>query len=222
MDASPATALKLALGAFVLLLVSPFLPLLELAAFVLAAGSVLLLLREARGARGARAARWPGLALALLVASFVALFVGGPFAARAFARGDIATWGRLVWVYALANVALAGAFYAAPLHLAGSRARLLLGLALGIAVAVAASTTWREVEAGQRFDAQRAAIAAQHPAVSAAENATRENLTLQAEDAFRADAESLLAAQGIPYVVFAWAYATTLGSVRRGAAEHNA
>ena len=220
MDVSRKQALQLGLGAFLLLLVSPFLPLLEVVAFAIGAWSLLLFWRDARAQA---AARWPSVALALLVASFLALFLGGPFAAQAFARGDIGLWTKLVWLYAVANVALAGAFYAAPHGLAGERAKLLLGLALGIAVAVAASTTYREVDAGQRYGAALHDIEAAHPGTNDTDNATRAAQLQQAQDAFQSDAESLLAAQGIPYVVFAWAYATMLGVVTRAQrAEQNA
>jgi hypothetical protein len=208
-------ALQLALAAFLMLLVGPLAAPLQLLGLLLALGAFAMLYAASREDPPAR--RHAVLAVGLLLLAFVAGIAYGALAARALGRGDFRGWVDLGWLYAAASVALAAAFYVAPQTLVTPRSRTLLGAALGIAIAVAVGTVVSSQGAGERFVAGGEAI--QDEPGSAAHNARVEDLQRQ----FAAETEQLVAVQGLPYVVFAWAYATTLGALARarGAEERN-
>lgn len=167
--------LLLGLAAFVAVLVAPVLPALNLAFAVLGVASTALLSGDARR-RAPRAFRDASVGLALVAAGMLGLVLSAALASGS-ARAGEAPPGSAVWSGFAAEVAVAGGFYLAAVHLAGARSRILLGLAFGASLAVSAAV-----------------------ALSAAGPPER----LQAA----------LLAKPVPFILYAWAYATILDWLR--------
>lgn len=195
------------LAAFLLVILSPVFPPLGLVFTLLAVASLALLGSDARR-RGPATARPATLGLLLLAAGLFASFATNVLGNGALARGDFEGWRRTLWFYLAAEVAVAAGFYLGPQHLASERSRMLLGVALGAAVATSGLALWQAQGPAAEVLAEGAALASEPGSPEHVEQ-TRALL-----EGFYVATSTANQAKAIAFIVFAWAYATIAGRLR--------
>lgn len=198
--------LLLGLGAFLAFALSPALPLLGVPFFLLGFASVALLHAHAR--RGATHRRVVRLALALAALGFLGLLASNALALSSLDAGDLDLWKATLWPRAAAEVAVAAGFYAAALPLAAARSRHLLGFAFGLGAAVALLAAVASLGPADNLVASGREVA--DPPGSEAYRAWRD----AALGRYFEEIQGATLARPLPFVAFAWAYATILGRLR--------
>lgn len=195
------------LGAFLVVILSPLFPPLSVVFTLLGVVSLALLGSDARR-RGGTAGRPAMLGLGLLAAGFFGAFLTNVLANAALAAGDFEGWRRSLWLYLAAEVAVAAGFYLGPQHLASDRSRMLLGVALGAAIATSG------IALLQAQGPAGAVVAAGEALPDPPGSPEHANATRALVVGFYEATSGANQAKAVAFIVFAWAYATIAGRLR--------
>jgi hypothetical protein len=196
------------LGAFLAFILAPALPLVFSPLFTLLGVLSLGLLSGDARRRGPATGRHALAGLVALAVGMLLLFATNGIAAASLAQGDLGRWRGTLLLYLVAEVLVATGFFLGAWHLASQRSRTLLGVAVGAAVATSLLAAAQAQAPAQALEEELRASGAEPGSAAYGE------VLRAAVGRFYETTAGANQAKAVPFILFAWAYATILGRLK--------